>query len=116
MNDLIVKINKSTRKVILEQIYIGNDHENLQEKLVFEFEDEFVDGQGRLEYEIDEVKNYIILQKEGETYTIPVQNVITVYQEETAGKIKFQLVVTEGTEQENIPVFKSNIFFLKCRP
>ena len=116
MNDLIVKINKSTRKVILEQIYIGNDHENLQEKLVFEFEDEFVDGQGRLEYEIDGDKNYIILQKEEETYTIPVQNVITIYQEETAGKIKFQLVVTEGTEQENIPVFKSNIFFLKCRP
>lgn len=116
MNDLIVKINKSTRKVILEQIYIGNDHENLQEKLVFEFEDEFVNGQGRLEYEIDGDKNYIILQKEGETYTIPVQNVITIYQEETAGKIKFQLVVTEGTEQENIPVFKSNIFFLKCRP
>lgn len=116
MNDLIVKINKSTRKVILEQIYIGNDHENLQEKLVFDFEDEFVNGQGRLEYEIDGDKNYIILQKEGETYTIPVQNVITIYQEETAGKIKFQLVVTEGTEQENILVFKSNIFFLKCRP
>ena len=116
MNDLIVQINKSTRKVILEQIYIGNDHENLQEKLVFEFEDEFVNGQGRLEYEIDGIKNYIILQKEEETYTIPVQNVITIYQEETAGKIKFQLVVTEGTEQENIPVFKSNIFFLKCRP
>lgn len=116
MNDLIVKINKSTRKVILEQIYIGNDHENLQEKLVFQFDDEFVNGQGRLEYEIDGDKNYIILQKEEETYTIPVQNVITIYQEETAGKIKFQLVVTEGTEQENIPVFKSNIFFLKCRP
>lgn len=115
MNDLIVKINKSTRKVILEQTYIGNDHENLQENLIFKF-DEFVNGQARLEYEIEGNKNYIILQKENETYTIPVQNVITVYQEETAGKIKFQLVVTEGTEQENIPVFKSNIFFLKCRP
>ena len=115
MNDLIVQINKNTRKVMLEQIYIGNDHENLQENLVFQF-DEFVDGQGRLEYEIDEVKNYIILQKEGETYTIPVQNVITVYQEETLGKIKFQLVITEGTEEQNIPVFKSNIFYLKCRP
>lgn len=82
---------------------------------MFKF-DEFVDGQARLEYEINETKNYIILQKENETYTIPVQNVITIYQEQTKGKINFQLVVTEGTGEENIPVFKSNIFFLICRP
>lgn len=115
MNDLIIKIEKDTRKVILEQIYIGNDHENLQENLIFQF-DEFVNGQARLEYEINDTKNYIILQKNGETYEIPVQNVITIYQEDTMGKIKFQLVVTEGTETESVPVFKSNIFFLKCRP
>lgn len=115
MNDLIVKIEKATRKIELEQIYIGNDHENLQEKLIFQF-DEFVDGQGRLEYEINRTKNYIILTKENETYTIPVQNVLTIYQSGTMGKIKFQLVVTEGTSVENVPVFKSNIFYLKCRP
>lgn len=116
MSDLIVKIEKETRKVTLgSKASIGNDHENLQENLVFQF-DEFVDGQARLEYEINEVKNYIILQKENETYTIPVQNVITIYQEQTKGKINFQLVVTEGTGEENIPVFKSNIFFLICRP
>ena len=115
MSDLIIEINKKTRKVTLNNIHIGNDHENLQENLVFKF-DEFVDGQARLEYEINETKNYIILQKENETYTIPVQNVITIYQEQTKGKINFRLVVTEGTEEENIPVFKSNIFFLICRP
>lgn len=115
MSDLIIEINKKTRKVTLNNIHIGNDHENLQESLIFKF-DEFVDGQARLEYEINEIKNYIILQKENETYTIPVQNVITIYQEQTKGKINFQLVVTEGTETENIPVFKSNIFFLICRP
>lgn len=116
MSDLIVKIEKETRKVTLgSKASIGNAHENLQENLVFQF-DEFVDGQARLEYEINETKNYIILQKEEETYTIPVKNVITIYQEQTKGKINFQLVVTEGTEEENIPVFKSNIFFLICRP
>ena len=115
MSDLIIEINKKTRKVTLNNIHIGNDHENLQENLVFQF-DEFVDGQARLEYEINETKNYIILQKEEETYTIPVKNVITIYQEQTKGKINFQLVITEGTEEENIPVFKSNIFFLICRP
>lgn len=115
MSDLIIKIQKATRKVELEQLYIGNDHENLQENLVFQF-DEFVDGQARLEYELNGNLNYIILTKQEETYTLPVQNVITVYQEETAGKIKFQLVISEGTNQENIPVFKSNIFYLRCRP
>lgn len=115
MNDLIIKIEKKTRKVELEQIYIGNDNENLQENLVFMF-DEFVNGQARLEYEIDEVINYIVLTKEEETYTLPVQNVLTIYQAKTIGKIKFQLVITEGTEEENVAVFKSNIFYLKCRP
>ena len=115
MNDLIIKIEKATRKVELEQLYLGNDHENLQEKLIFQF-DEFVNGQARLEYEINGNSNYIILTKESETYTIPVQNVLTIYQKETIGKIKFQLIITEGTDDENIPVYKSNIFYLKCRP
>ena len=115
MNDLIVKIEKRTRKVILEQVYIGNDHENLQEKLIFQF-DEFVNGQARLEYKINDTKNYLVLAKEGETYTIPVQNVLTIYQEDTAGKIEFQLAVTEGTQEQNVPLFKSNIFYLRCRP
>lgn len=117
MSDLIIKIEKQTRKVELNenQLYLGNDHENLQENLVFTF-DEFVNGQARLEYEIEGIKNYIILTKENETYTIPVKNVITIYQEETQGKIQFQLVITEGTNEEEIPVFKSNIFYLRCRP
>ena len=115
MNDLIIKIEKQTRKVELEQLYLGNDHENLQENLVFQF-DEFVEGQARLEYEINEVKNYIILTKINETYTIPVQNVLTIYQEKTIGKVKMQLVITEGTDEEEIPVFKSNIFYLRVRP
>ena len=41
MNDLIINIEKQTRKVELNQVYLGNDHENLQENLVFQF-DEFV--------------------------------------------------------------------------
>lgn len=115
MSDMIINIEKKTRKVELSQVYLGNDHENLQENLVFTF-DEFVNGQARLEYEIEGNKNYIILTKENETYTIPVKNVITIYQKETEGKIQFQLVVTQGTNEEEIPVFKSNIFYLRCRP
>lgn len=117
MSNIVIKVTKETRMVDLsDKYYIGNDHENLQEVIEFIFEDTFVDGQARLEYEINDIKNYLILDKEDEKYTIPVKNVLTVYQEETVGKIKMQLVITEGTDEEEIPVFKSNIFHLKCRP
>lgn len=117
MEDLIIKINRKTRQVDLNNVsYIGNDHENLQENIIFQFEDEFVNGQARLEYEINGTKNYIILEKVAETYQIPVKNAITIYQERTLGKIQFQLVITEGTAEEETTVFKSNIFYLRCRP
>ena len=109
INEFIVKVEKSTRMVDLPKNVIGNDMENLQEKLIFKFTDTFVDGQGRLEYKINGIKNYIVLTKENDTYTIPVQNVIT-----KEGKIEMQLVITEGTDEENIPVFKSNVFYLYC--
>ena len=109
MNDFIVNVEKSTRMVILTKTTIGNDFENLQEKLIFKFTDNFVDGTGRLEYKIGSTKNYILLTKENDTYTIPIQNVIT-----KEGKIEMQLVITEGTNEHGIPVFKSNTFYLYC--
>lgn len=109
MNEFIVKVEKFTRMVDLPKNVIGNDMENLQEKLIFKFIDEFVNGQARLEYKIGSTKNYIVLSKENNTYTIPVQNVIT-----KEGKIEMQLVITEGTQEENISVFKSNVFYLYC--
>lgn len=109
MNDFIVKVEKSTRMVDLPKNVIGNDMENLQEKLIFKFIDEFVNGQARLEYKIGSTKNYIVLSKENNTYTIPLKNVLT-----KEGKIEMQLVITETSETEEIPVFKSNVFYLYC--
>ena len=109
MNEFIVKVEKSTRMVDLPKNVIGNDMENLQEKLIFKFTDEFVNGQGRLEYKIGSTRDYIVLSKENDTYTMPVQNVIT-----KEGKIEMQLVITEGTNEHSIPVFKSNTFYLYC--
>jgi len=109
MNEFIVKVEKNTRMIDLPKNVIGNDMENLQEKLIFKFIDEFVNGQARLEYKINGVKNYIVLTKENNTYTIPVQNIIT-----KEGKIEMQLVITDGTQEENISVFKSNVFYLYC--
>lgn len=109
MNEFIVSVEKSTRMVDLPKNVIGNDMENLQEKLIFKFTDEFVNGQARLEYKIGSTKNYIVLSKENDTYTMPLKNVLT-----KEGKIEMQLVITETSETEEIPVFKSNVFYLYC--
>lgn len=106
---MIIEICKNTRMVNLSKSFLGNELENLQEKLIFKFSDTFVDGQARLEYEHDGEKNYIILEKEEESYTIPVKNVLT-----KRGQITMQLVITEGTDEEETPVFKSNEFYLFC--
>lgn len=106
MKNIEIKIFKETRMVELNKFIIGNDGENLQGNLVFTF-DEFVDGQARLEYVIDGNKNYIMLEKVGETYQVPVLSVIT-----KKGQIDMQVVVTQGTE--DVAIFKSNLFYLTC--
>ena len=109
MKDLIISVSRMTRMVSLPENFISVDGENLQSNLVFKFTDEFVDGTGRLEYHVGSTKNYILLNKSNEEYSIPIKNVIT-----KEGKITMQLVVTEGTQEEEIPVFKSNVFYLYC--
>lgn len=108
MKDIEIKINKETRMVQISKHTIGNDGENLQGNLVFTF-DEFVDGQARLEYQILDKKYYIVLTKKNNTYTIPIKNIIT-----KCGMIDMQVIITEGVEEEEIPVFKSNKFYLYC--
>lgn len=107
MGNINIKINKETRQVNLSKSVIGNDGENLQEKLVFSF-DSFVNGTARLELlKQGEAASYIMLIKVGETYELPIKSVIT-----KAGRLNMQLVITEGTDDEEIPVFKSNQFYM----
>lgn len=104
--DIEIKISRITRSVDLSTKSIGNDGENLQGNLVISFVDEFVNGQARLEYRIDnDEKRYIILKKENQSYVTPISNVIT-----KTGIVNMQLVVTEGVDEDAIPVFKSDIF------
>lgn len=109
MGNINIKINKETRQVNLSKSVIGNDGENLQEKLVFSF-NTFVNGTARLEIlKQGETASYIMLTKVGETYELPIKSVIT-----KAGRLNMQLVITEGTDDEEIPVFKSNEFYMIC--
>lgn len=107
MENINIIINKKTRQVYLSKNVIGNDGENLQEKLVFSFNDEFVDGTARLELIKNKTKSYIMLTKVDNTYMLPVRYVIT-----KVGKLDMQLVITEGTNNEEIPIFKSNSFYM----
>ena len=109
MRDIEIKITKSTRFVDFKTEVIGNDGESLQSKLIFTFKDEFVDGQARLEYEINCEKYYAQLEKIGKSYEIPIKSVMT-----KQGSINMQLVITQGTDENEIPIFKSNKFFLTC--
>ena len=109
MEILEIKVSRKTRMVDLPRQFISVEGENLQSKLVFVFTDEFVDGQARLEYKIGNKKNYIMLDEENNTYSTLVKDVIT-----KEGQINMQLVITEGTNENEIPKFKSNMFYLFC--
>ena len=110
MNNFIVKVSKNNRMVLPEHTYIGNDGENLQYNLEFRFIDGFVDGVARLEYQIEEEKYFLTLNKTNNSYTIPIKNVIT-----KEGNIPFQLVITESETEDGIPLYKSDIFTLYCK-
>lgn len=107
MKDIEIKISRETREVYFNRYVIGNDAENLQGNLVFTFEDEFVKGQARLEYRTSEKEAYLPLIQQEETYVMPIKSVIT-----KQGQIYMQLVIIEGIDEEEIPIFKSNVFYL----
>ena len=109
MKNINIKVDRQTSMVYLNTNIIGNDGENLQGDIIFSFENGFVNGQARLEYETKGEKRYLFLTKEEETYKTPIKYVLT-----KNGAINMQLVITEGTEDEEIPIFKSNVFYVYC--
>ena len=109
MNNLTIQIDSKTRMVNLINSTIGNDGENLQGNLVFSFKDVFVEGQARLEYIMDNDKKYVFLDRKEDTYVTPIKSFLT-----KKGQIDMQLVISEGTDEENTPIFKSNMFYLYC--
>ena len=109
LKNIEIKVNRNTSMVYLENTILGNDGENSQGDIIFSFVNDFVDGQARLEYEIKGEKRYLFLTKEEETYKTPIKSVLT-----KSGAINMQLVVTEGVSEDEIPIFKSNVFYVVC--
>lgn len=106
--DIEILINSKTSKVTLPTDIIGLNRENLQGKLIFKFEDEFVDGIARIEISKNREKSYIGATKVEETYVVPILNSLL-----TTDTIDMQLVITESEVEKSIPIFKSKVFYLK---
>ena len=109
MDKIYIKVDKKTGMIYLENTVIGRDKENLQQELIFSFENGFVLGSPRLEYKIGNNRYHIPMERIDETYVVPIKNILTV-----EGKIEMQLVITQVAQDEEIPVFKSNVFYMYC--
>lgn len=111
MKDLRIKIESKTRKVFPDGDILGISMENLQGSIICYF-DEFVDGTAWLEIQMpDRTKGYLAMEKAGETYVLPIKSSLL----KQAGLINMQLRITQGENIEEMPVFKSNMFFTKVK-
>ena len=111
MKDIRIKIEKQTSKVFPDGDILGINMENLQGSIICYF-DEFVNGTAWLEVQMpDRTKGYLAMEKVGETYVLPIKSSLL----KQAGLINMQLRITQGTNIEEIPVYKSNIFYCKVK-
>ena len=105
MNDIIIMVDKNAiayKKCSFQKI--GNEQQNLQNKLKFEFEDEVVEGQAWLEYEIDGVKKFTPMEKYEKGYQVDIKNSLL-----TGSQLSVDLKITQDEEPEGVPVFITNI-------
>ena len=107
--DITVYVNSKTSMVDLHISRLGITGENLQGNLIVKFDDEFVNGTAILEIQRNNEKYYLVMQKENESYYLPILS--SLLSETTT--IIMQIRITEGTDDESIPVWKSNKFYLK---
>ena len=106
MRNINILINED-HSVSFENDYAGLNKENLQGNIIFKFKN-FVDGQARAEILTDDEKGYILLEKVGETYTMPIKSSLL-----STDLIIMQLVIDEPSQDEEYPVWKSETFTLK---
>ena len=107
--DIIITANSKTSRVDLPTSRLGLNGENLQGNIIVKFSDEFVNGNAILEIQRDDEKYYLTMQKENESYYLPILSSLLT----NPTTIIMQIRITEGTSITDIPVWKSNKFYLK---
>ena len=106
--DINIKV-LSNSMIILDKTILGINGENLQGKIIFNFE-EFVNGVAWLEIEKENgEKGYIQMTKENETYTLEIKSSLL----NQAGYIYMQLRITQDENVNGIAVFKSKKFYVE---
>ena len=106
--DINIKV-LSNSMIILDKTILGITGENLQGKIIFNFE-KFIDGVAWLEIEKETgEKGYIQMTKENETYTLEIKSSLL----NQAGYIYMQLRITQDENVNGIPVFKSKKFYVE---
>lgn len=106
--DINIKVI-SNSMIILDKTVLGITGENLQGKIIFNFE-EFVDGVAWLEIEKETgEKGYIQMTKENETYTLQIKSSLL----SSSGYLYMQLRITQDENVNGIAVFKSKKFYVE---
>lgn len=110
MKDIIIKVFQYGN-IYAPEGSLGINYENLQGRLIFDFEDFVVEGTGYLEFERDGEKGLIPLTYENEQYYLEIKSSLL----KKEGIIKLQLRITEDKIDNEIPVFKSEVFELEVK-
>lgn len=106
MNDVIINVNEKTGvayKKYLNQ-KLGNQHQNLQNKLKFEFTDNIPSGIAWLEYENDGNKNYALMEEYEKGYQIDINSCLLI-----SDHVEVDIKITQDENPNGIPVFVSSI-------
>lgn len=109
MNDIVIDVNVKTGFANLRKFdnIIGNQYQNLQNKLKFEL-NEFIDGIAWLEYQIDGKKNFALMEKYDKGYQIDIKSCLL-----TSNHVEVDLKITEDETPEGVPIFVSTIVDLR---
>ncbi|MGM9879434.1 MAG: hypothetical protein ACI31R_05385 [Bacilli bacterium] len=106
MNDVIINVNEKTgvayKKICNQKL--GNQYQNLQNKLKYEFIDNIPKGIAWLEYEIDGNKNYALMEKYEKGYQIDIKSCLLI-----SNYVEVDLKITQEENPNGIPVFVSSI-------
>lgn len=72
-----IKVNRSNGRVYLPDKYLARDSDNLVQTFEVEFDDEFLQGIGQLDYILPSgEKGYINMELNEQTYSVPIYNSI----------------------------------------
>ncbi len=103
MNDVYIFVDTETGKTECRNKKIGIQHANLQNKLIFNLSKK-INGSAWLEYEINGVKNYAVMEEIDDGYQIVIKSCLLI-----SDYVNVDLKITETENADGIPVFISTI-------